>query len=140
MPVRVLVADDNLDVQELVNDIILINFKDAAVERVLDADAFRAKIIAANPAYDLVIVASSLADASGKNIVSIVCEEFPDSIARVIILENDTGYLPADPTVNIMQIVKRPFSLDDFGDRIRKIYPGLTAGRTGMQKSERAPQ
>jgi DNA-binding NtrC family response regulator len=123
MPVRVLVADDNLDVHELVNDILLINFKDVTVDRALDIEGLRTRLRAAQRHYNLVIAASSLADGTGKTILSILSNEFPEYLATVVLLEDMPGRVPAGPATANIPILKKPFSLDDFGDCIRRICP-----------------
>ncbi len=123
MPVRVLVADDNLDVHELVNDILLINFKDVTVDRALDVDGLRVRLGSAQPPYDLVITASNLAGGSRDALVSILRSEFPGYLGKVVILEDVLGRTSADPDTAKIPILRKPFSLDDFGDCIRKICP-----------------
>jgi hypothetical protein len=123
MPVRVLVADDNLDVHELVNDILLINFKDVTVDRALDVDGLRARLGSAQPPYNLVIAASNLAGSAGDALVSILSSEFPGYLDKVVILEDVLGRTSAGAAAAIIPILKKPFSLDDFGDCIRRICP-----------------
>jgi DNA-binding response OmpR family regulator len=123
MQMRLLVADDNLDVQELVNDILLINFKDVVVDRVLDADTLRAKLGTARQRYDLVIAASSLLDGTGKSAGAIVRDEFPDHLDKMILLEDTAGQEPSGPDRAPGAVLTKPFSLDEFGDCIRRICP-----------------
>lgn len=123
MPVRVLVADDNLDVQELVNDILIINFKDVSVERVLDANGLREKLGAAKRPYDLIIVASGLADPQGKSAPAIIREEFRAVSGKTVILEDAPGQVKRGPGTAGIPVLTKPFSLDEFGDCVRKICP-----------------
>ena len=123
MPVRVLVADDNLDSQELVNDILLINFKDVSVERVLDAATLRKKLSAAKKPYDLVIAASNLADPRGASALAIIRDEFAAYRDRTVILEDAPGKVPRGPETAGIPVLTKPFSLDEFGDRVRTICP-----------------
>jgi hypothetical protein len=123
MPIKALVADESLDVHELVNDILLINYKDVAVDRVLNAEGFRAKLAAPHPDYKLIIIASSLADASGKSAISILCEEFPQHRSAAAILLDTAGQVPDTPMVKKIPVLKKPFSLDEFSDVIKKICP-----------------
>lgn len=123
MPVMVLVADENLDVHELVNDILLINFKDVAVDRVLEVKGFRAKLGTKHPGYNLIIIGSGLADPSGKSAISILCEEFPQYRGAAIILQDAAGQVPDTPMIKNIPVLKKPFSLDEFSDYIKKICP-----------------
>jgi hypothetical protein len=123
MPVKVLVADENLDVHELVNDILLINYKDVAVDRVLSAEGLREKLGAQNPGYKLIIMGSTLADASGKSAISILSEEFPQFRAMSVILQHAAGQVPDSPLIKKIPVLEKPYSLDEFSDRIKKICP-----------------
>jgi DNA-binding response OmpR family regulator len=123
MPVRVIVADENLDVQELVNDILLINFKDVSVERVLEAQGLRDKLDKSKRPYDLIIAASGLADPQGKSALAIIREEFQAYTGKTVILEDTSGQVTRGPLAAGIPILTKPFSLDEFGDCVRKICP-----------------
>jgi DNA-binding response OmpR family regulator len=123
MIVNALVADDDLDVHELVNDILCISFKDISVDRALDADSFRAKVHSSKKKYDLVLVASGFADDSGKDIVSIVLEEFPALGKKMAVIQESAGGSWLDKGGNAIPVIKKPFSLDEFSDVIKKICP-----------------
>jgi DNA-binding response OmpR family regulator len=123
MSVRVLVADDDLDVQELVNDILLINFTDVSVERVLDVQTLRKKLGAAKRPYDLIIATSALADPKGTSALSIIRNEFAAYRGKTVILEDTAGKVPRGAEAAGIPILTKPFSLDEFGDIVRKICP-----------------
>ena len=123
MPVKALVADESLDVHELVNDILLINFKDVTVDRVLEVKGFRSKLGSKRPGYNLIIIGSGLADATGKSAIAVLCEEFPQFRGAAIILQDAAGQVPDTPMIKNIPVLKRPFSLDEFSDHIKKICP-----------------
>jgi DNA-binding response OmpR family regulator len=123
MTVEVLVADDDLDVHELVNDILSITFKDIKVDRVLDAESFRAKANSHKNQYDLVLIASDVADASGKDIISILLDEFPTLIEKTAIIEETAATVRFDRSGAEIPLIKKPFSLDEFSSVIKKICP-----------------
>jgi DNA-binding response OmpR family regulator len=123
MTVKVLVLDDDLDVHELVNDILCISFKDVSVDRVLDVDSFRNKVSSTKKSYDLVLIASGLTDDSGKNIISIVLEEFPALVKKMAVIQETAGGSWLDKGGNAIPVIKKPFSLDEFSDVIKKICP-----------------
>jgi hypothetical protein len=123
MPVKVLIADESLDVHELVNDILLINFKDVAADRVMEAEGFRAKLGTKRPGYNIIIIGSGLADASGKSVISILCDEFPQYRGIALILQDAAGQVPDTPMIKKIPVLARPFSLDEFSERIKNICP-----------------
>jgi hypothetical protein len=115
MPIRVLVADDDLDVHELVDDILHINFKDVAIDRVMDLNGVRAKIRSMKIPYDIIL----LGDNGIKGFIEIVNEECPALMKKTVLICPE-GSPPVDKWSDIPRIVK-PFSLDDFGEVLGKI-------------------
>jgi len=123
MATKVLVLDDDLDVHELVNDILCITYKDVSVDRALDADSFRDKVMSAKTAYDLVLIASGEADEAGKDAVSIVLDEFPGLLKITAIIEETAATVRFDRSGAAIPLIKKPFSLDEFSEVIKKICP-----------------
>jgi DNA-binding response OmpR family regulator len=123
MTIKVLVADDSLDVHELVNDILSISFKDVMVDRVLDVDTFRSKVLSSQPPYDLLLVASGLTDDAGTDIISVVLDEFPALAKKMAVIEESTATTRLDRSGAAIPLIKKPFSLDEFSDVIKKICP-----------------
>ena len=115
MTIRVLVADEDLDVHELVDDILHINFKDVAIDRAMDRNSIRAKIRSMQIPYDLIL----LGDDGEKGFVEIVHEECPALIKKsVMICPEGSNHI--EKWGDIPRIAK-PFSLDDFGETVGKI-------------------
>ena len=121
MTVRVLVADDNLDVHELVNDILHISFKDVSAVRALTADDFRVQMSTIKPAFNLILIAGGLVDEKGKGIVSILISDFPKSAAHTAVIEDFAGPLHTDAKGRPIATIYKPFSLDEFSSVIKKI-------------------
>ncbi len=121
--VRILVADENLDVQELVNDILRITYKDVTVDRALDMGGLRARLGAENLPYNLVIAASGLADDRGNGAPAILSREFPGYITKTLLLEDAPGDAAREAASAGIAVLTKPFSLDDFSDCIVKICP-----------------
>jgi DNA-binding NtrC family response regulator len=114
MQVKVLVAEDDLDVQKVVGDILHINFNDIEIERALDCNSLRQKIGSADPPYDLVLLDQDQTDDAGKNALDIIRDEFPYALARLVAI----GDLQSDPDV---PFIAKPFSLDEFGKIVKQI-------------------
>jgi hypothetical protein len=115
MPIRVRVADDDLDVHELVDDILHINFKDVAINRAMDPSGVRAKIRSMKMPYDIIL----LGEDGMKGFVEIINEECPALMKKTIMICPE-GSIHVDKWNDIPRIVK-PFSLDDFGEVLGKI-------------------
>jgi hypothetical protein len=115
MTVHVLVGDEDLDVHELVDDILHINFKDVAIDRAMDQNGIRTKIRSMQVPYDIIL----LGDNGMKGFVEIVQEECPALMKKtVMICPEGSNHL--DKWSDIPHIHK-PFSLDDFGEMLGKI-------------------
>ena len=123
MAARVLVADDDLDVHELVNDILCISFKDVTFDRVLDTDSFRAKLLSTKNTYDLLLIASDMTDASGKDIISILLDEFSALVKKTAVIEETAATERLDRSGAPLPLIKKPFSLDEFSSVVKKICP-----------------
>jgi hypothetical protein len=121
MALHALVADDDLDVHELVNDILSIILKDVVVERVLDAEGFVRKLLSPQRRYNIIIVASKLHDDRGKSLASVVCDEFPAYCGKMAILKEPGEKLPADPRLAAVPCLEKPFSLDTFSETIKRL-------------------
>jgi len=115
MPIRVLVADDDLDVHELIDDVLHINFRDVAIDRVMDPNSVRAKIRSMKVPYDIIL----LGDDGMKGFIEIVNEECPALMKKTIMIcPEKSNHI--DKWSDIPRIDK-PFSLDDFGEVLGKI-------------------
>ncbi len=123
MPVRALVADDNLDVQELVNDILHINYRDVSVDRALDFDGLCSRLRDADPRYDLLIAAATLGDAVDTPVVSVLQSEFAEYLPAAVKLQEAPGQVPVESGPVALAVLTKPFSLDDFCDCIKRICP-----------------
>jgi len=113
--IRVLVGDEDLDVHELVDDILHINFKNVAIDRAMDRNGIRAKIRSMQMPYDLIL----LGDDGMKGFIEIVNEESPDLVKKTVMI-CPQGSNNTEKWTDIPRIVK-PFSLDDFGEVLEKI-------------------
>jgi response regulator of citrate/malate metabolism len=114
MKIKVLVAEDDLDVHKVVGDILHINFNDIEIERALDCNSLRLKIRSANPAYDLILLDQDQTDDTGKDLLEVIREEFPQVLSRLVII----GGIQSAPDI---PFIAKPFSLDDFGKIVKQI-------------------
>jgi DNA-binding NtrC family response regulator len=121
LAIHALVADEDLDVHELVNDILSIILKDVVVERVLNAEGFVRKLLSGQRRYDLIIVASKLHDGRGKSLASVVCNDYPAYCSKMAILKEPGEKLPADPRLAAVPYLEKPFSLDTFSETIKRL-------------------
>ena len=116
---KVLVADDDLDVHELVRDILQINFKQVKVERALSTKSFLKKLDDAKDPYDLILFNIRLNE-NGNNCLSSVQQQYPSIMERIILLA-DSPEEREQQFSRRMPCVSKPFSLDRFGEVIKKV-------------------
>jgi response regulator of citrate/malate metabolism len=121
MAVRVLVADNDSDMHELVNDILHINFKDVVVERVQDWKGFCAKIRTGPDAYDLILLDGYQTDTDGRELIDALQEEFPEMLRKVIMICGAASDCRIRQDRVPVPCLVKPFSLDDFGEIVKRI-------------------
>ncbi len=120
MTIHVLVADDDLDMHELIDDILHINFKDVVIDRAMDSNGIRAKVRAMRPPYDLVV----LGDDGMKGFMEILSDECPALVKKTVMIGSEGSggnQSEAQRKWNDVPRIMRPFSLDDFGAIVGKI-------------------
>jgi DNA-binding NtrC family response regulator len=120
MRVNVLVVDNDSGLHELVNDMLHINYKDVAVDRVRDMDSFRAKVATADQAYDIVIFDGYPPDIDLKKFMDSIKHEFPAFSDKIIMICGSD--CPVKPSQCRIPCLIKPFSLDEFGEIVKKIH------------------
>ena len=116
--IRVLIADNNPDSHELIDDLIEINFRDVQIDHALTGQAFIDKINSEALPYNLVVFNFELDGVEGESVLAAIKNKHAFLFERMVILaaeETDVSSVPKAAAV-----VKSPFSLDDFGDVVRK--------------------
>ena len=121
MAVRVLVADYDSDMHELVNDILHINFRDVVIERVQDSAGLRSKISSGSNQYNLILLDGYQTDTDGREIIDVLQDEFPDVLGKVIMICGTASDCRIRQDRCAVPCLVKPFSLDDFGEIVKKI-------------------
>lgn len=116
---KILIADDDLDSHELVRDILQINFRDVEIDRALSSNSFLTKIQEAKPQYDLVLYNLEMENDENNKLLSKICSEFP-AICKRTVLFSDSKPESMPPEFNSMPFISKPFSLDQFGEVVKK--------------------
>jgi DNA-binding NtrC family response regulator len=120
MAVNVLLADHDLDVHKLVADLLPIVFKNVSVDRVLKSEAVLEKLADPHVVFNLVIIDLQLGDVGGQNILAAIRDRFPHILDRmVLIMDSPDAFPQGEDFENIPHVVK-PFSLDEFGEIVKK--------------------
>jgi len=126
--VKVLVADDDLNMHQVIEDIVEICFRDVQIDRVMSSPAFVARLREDPNAYDIILFDLHLHQPSGSRALPSVLTEFPSIRGRLVVIA------PADEDVDVVAEARDlprvgfPFSLDDFTETVRKVYEAREEG------------
>jgi DNA-binding NtrC family response regulator len=118
--IKVLVADDDLDAHELVHDILEINFKNVTIDRALSYEKFHTKIDEADPQYDLILFNLRLEEEWGKEVLASIRKNNPELANRIVLITDSPAYPVEDPLLKSLPSIPKPFSLDHFGEIVKK--------------------
>jgi len=127
MPVKVLIADVDIDVQEFLNDVLEINFKDVEIVRVLQVENLVKNLRENGHEYNLVLLNLYIAENKDIDIVDIINQTHPELMERIILLDGIPDWYQGTNAVQKLPVMQKPFSLDYFGDVVKKIYATQTA-------------
>jgi len=117
--IRVLVADSNLDSHKLINDIVQINFRNVVIDQAHNCESFAEKVEGAKPQYNLIFYSIRMENEDGRNKLSEMIQKNPDLRKRMILMAESKD-TPLPNALNLIPIVTKPYSLDYFGEVIKK--------------------
>jgi DNA-binding NtrC family response regulator len=118
MEKKILVADEDLDVHELLHDILHINFRRLCIDRALNSESFVRKIGEAT--YDLILLNTGMKNSDGQDMVAVIRGTNPELMDRIILVA-DAPQETQSPCGNKLPSISKPFSLDDFGQIIKEV-------------------
>ncbi|MBD3345019.1 MAG: response regulator [Chitinivibrionales bacterium] len=124
MPVYALIADDDLDTHQFLRDVLEIHYKNIKIEKALTYNSFMDKARRSDPPFDLIILDYHLDRDHGNDIIASIHKEFPEILEKVVLLNGTPEELASDERVNGVQSIQKPFSLDTFGEIVKKICAG----------------
>jgi hypothetical protein len=123
MAVNVLFASHDLDFHELLKDVINITYKNVKLDKVLDHEKMIEILGNSRNRYHLIIMDSHFVESEGKHAISILAERFPAMLNRTVLVVDPATPLPELPAGANIPVIEKPFSLDTFGETVKKICP-----------------
>ena len=116
---RVLIADDDVDSHELIDDLIEVNFRDVEIEHAVTKKSFFNKIGSASQPINLILFNLGLDGSGEEGNIELLKNRHPDLLNRTVFIV--TGDRPVPEALNGMNLISRPFSLDYFGEVVQKV-------------------
>jgi len=117
--IKVLVADTDLDVHQLVRDILEINFRDVQIERALSGSSFLSKINEAEEQFDLILYNNRIDEEQNEPVLAQVKDRNPEIANRIVIIAESEEDVKRS-IYESMPYITRPFSLDNFGEVVQR--------------------
>jgi DNA-binding NtrC family response regulator len=120
---KVIVADDDLDAHELVQDMLQISLEGVNIDQAMSGESFLKKIGEAVTPYDLILFNVRMRHANGADLLAIVKDRFPGQTDRIVLMADAPLSVEHSPATEPICIIK-PFSLDCFGEIVKKVCCG----------------
>lgn len=125
MTVSALVAEEDLNLHQVVHDILEICLKDVEVERAMNAEALMRKLreteASEDQQFDLVLYDIRFDEMSGGDSLPVLRREMPQLDPRLILLAGNGDDVRRNEHARDLAYVLYPFSLDDFVDTIKRV-------------------
>jgi hypothetical protein len=116
--VRVLIADNDIESLELVDDLIGLNFREAKIEQALTGTAFLRKLDTAEKPFNLILLNPGLELPGGESVVEELQKSHAELLERIVFLASGPSIETFGPIDR--PVLRRPFSLDLFGEVVVK--------------------
>lgn len=120
MAVRVLIVGGDIHIHKLVVDILEITFKETVIDRAINEEGLFGKLDSAESEYNLVIIDCPDNKKAVEDLFMTLTNSYPHVMSRLIILIDSQGVKPADDILQNISCVVKPFSLDEFGELVKK--------------------
>lgn len=121
MPINVLIVGNDLSVHKLVTDILEITFSNINIEKATNAQTMLDKFKTQQYKYDLLIVYLQISKKDDEVFILNLRSKYPHLISRMILLFDSLEEKPEDTILQNIPYIVKPFSLDEFGDLVKKI-------------------
>jgi CheY-like chemotaxis protein len=114
---RVLIADNNPDSHELVDDLIELNFRDVQIDHALTGQAFLDKLNSTDFPFNLILFHLDLDASENGSVLKAIREQYAHLFPRMLFLASGGSEQVAAPEGST--VLKTPFSLDLFSEVVK---------------------
>ncbi|MBD3317917.1 MAG: hypothetical protein GF344_19205 [Chitinivibrionales bacterium] len=120
MAVNILVASSDLDIYELVVDILEITFKKTKLDRARDYRKSAEMLSKPDAKYNLILLDQGLDNEDERHVLTAMKTDFPEVADRIVLLADSQGPHPDFKLLEGTSCIAKPFSLDEFGEIVKK--------------------
>jgi DNA-binding NtrC family response regulator len=115
MPKKILIADDDMDGQQLLLDLLEINFRDVRVERALSPQSFWEKIAAneSDESWYMILVSMEYIK-EDPTFIDRLKDTSLDALGKTIIMGLQDELETLNEDIKNLPYLSKPFSLDEF--------------------------
>ena len=121
MAIHVLVVGNDIHIHKLVVDILEITLNDVEIERATNAEGFFVKHENNVNPFNLFIIDCNHDKSSNEDFLYEVHDRYSDCIDKMIILIDSIDEKPNNEALRNITYIIKPFSLDEFGDLVKKL-------------------
>lgn len=121
MPINVLIVGSDLSAHKLVTDILEITFNNTKIEKATNAQTMLDKFKTQHYKYDLLILDLQISKKDEEVLILNLRSKYPHLFSRMILLLDSVEEKPEDTILQNISYIIKPFSLDEFGDLVKKI-------------------
>jgi len=121
MKITVLIADDDMDVQHLMYDLVEINFRDVVIERALSLQSFWKKVSVEDNPYRFIFLTTEYIKEEPDDFLGRLRAANSDAPDSVILMGSAADIEACGEDIKQLPLLKKPFSLDDFEEAVKTV-------------------
>lgn len=114
---RVLIADNNPDSHELVDDLIELNFRDVQIDHALTGQAFLDKISSSTLPFNLILFHLDLDATESGTVLETIKAQYIHLLPHMVFLASEGNEQITAPEGSF--VLKTPYSLDLFSEVVK---------------------
>jgi DNA-binding NtrC family response regulator len=122
MLVKALIADDDMDVLQLLDDVLEINFRNLKTERALSKESFWAKVSAEGAFWHLLFLSAEYIKDEPQSFLERLAAANPGLSGKTILTGNESARTALGEIAGRLPFLSKPFSLDQFEELVKSVY------------------
>ena len=123
MQIKVLIADDDMDAQRLMDDVVEINFRDVVIERALSLQSFWKKVsdAGADAPYNFIFLNVEYIKEEPDGFLERLKAANPNTTAKLILMGSAADAEACGEDIKQLPHLDKPFSLDEFEEVVKAV-------------------